>query len=53
MSDDLNSLYRLTKADIKQASEIIAKAFIEKGDYSKIFDDPVRRIKCLIISSEK
>lgn len=48
MTDNLNSLYRLTKDDIKPASEIAAKAFFEAGHYSKFSDDPAKRMKYII-----
>jgi ribosomal protein S18 acetylase RimI-like enzyme len=47
MSNDLNSLYRLNKADIKTASEVVARSFIEAGDYSEFSDDPAKRMKYL------
>ena len=47
MTGDLNSLYRLTKEEIKSASEIAAKAIIEAGDYSKFSDDPAKKLKYL------
>ena len=48
MFDDLNSLYRLTKADIKPASEMAAKAYYEVNDFSHFSTDPAKRIKNMI-----
>lgn len=48
MSNELNSLYRLKKADIKLASEIVAKAFLKAGDYSRLSADPAKRLKYVI-----
>ena len=48
MFNDLNSLYRLTKADIKLASKIVAKAYFEAEDFSSFSTDPSKRMKHLI-----
>jgi ribosomal protein S18 acetylase RimI-like enzyme len=45
VSDDLDSLYQMTRAEIKFASEIVAKAFCEAGDYSKFSADMAKRMK--------
>jgi len=45
--DDLNSLYRLTKSDIKSASEVAAKAYFAADDFSSLSIDPSKRMKNL------
>ena len=47
MFDDLNSLYRLTKTDIKLAATIAAKAYFAADDFSTLSIDPSKRMKNL------
>jgi ribosomal protein S18 acetylase RimI-like enzyme len=46
--NDLNSLYQLKKVDIKLASKIAARAYIEAEDFSSLSIDPAKRKKNLI-----
>jgi len=48
--NDLNSLYRLTKSNIKVASKIAAKAYFEADDFSSLSIDPSKRMKNLIVT---
>jgi ribosomal protein S18 acetylase RimI-like enzyme len=45
--NDLNSLFRLTKSDIKLAGKIAAKAYFEAEDFSEFSTDPSKRMKHL------
>ena len=47
MFNDLNTLYRLTKSDIKLASKIVAQAYFEAEDFSSFSMDPSKRMKHL------
>jgi ribosomal protein S18 acetylase RimI-like enzyme len=47
--NDLNSLYRLTKTNIKLASRIAAKAYFAADDFSSLSIDPSKRMKNLIV----
>lgn len=48
MFNDLDSLYRLTKSNIKLASIIAAKAYFEADDFSSFSTEPSKRMKYLI-----
>jgi len=45
--DDLNSLNRLTKTDVKLAASIAAKAYFAADDFSTLSIDPSKRMKNL------
>ena len=48
MFDDLNTLYRVTKSNIKLASRIAAKAYFEAEDFASFSTNPSKRMKNLI-----
>ena len=45
MPNDLNSLFRLTKSNIKNASKVAAKAYFEADDFSTFSTNPTERKK--------
>lgn len=48
MFNDLNSLFRLNKSNIKSASKVAAKAYFETDDFSSFSMDSSKRMKYLI-----
>ena len=48
MFNDLNSLFRLNKSNIKSASKVAAKAYFEADDFSSFSMDSSKRMKYLI-----